>query len=64
VGALFFVYSRAMSDKERLQILSLETKINSLISDNQKLRKEVRRLTMLLNGEDIIKNSLRDHNKS
>lgn len=64
MGALFFVYSRAMSDKERLQILSLETKINSLISDNQKLRKEVRRLTMLLNGEDIIKNSLRDHNKS
>ena len=53
-----------MSDKERIQLLSLETKINSLISENQKLKKEVRRLTMLLNGEDIIKNSLKSHNKS
>ena len=43
---------------------NLQNRIYFLQRENIKLTKEVKRLNDLLNGKDIIKNSLSGHNKS
>jgi len=52
-----------VNDITHLKILDLEEKVKFLQTENKKLKKEIKRLTMLLNGEDVIKNSL-SYNKS
>lgn len=48
-----------MNDIEQLKQLDLEDRIKFLEEQNKKLKKEVKRLTMLLNGDDVIQNSLK-----
>ncbi len=47
-----------MTDDERLKIMDLEDQLKFARAEIKKLHKEMKRLKMLLNGEDIIKNSL------
>ena len=47
-----------MNDIERLKMMDLEDQLRFSRNENKKLKKEVKRLKQLLNGEDIIKNSL------
>ena len=47
-----------MTDVERLKMLDLQDQLKFARNQVKDLQKEVKRLTMLLNGEDVIKNSL------
>ena len=47
-----------MTDDEHLNLLELESQLKFARGENKKLKKEITRLKALLNGEDIIKNSL------
>tara|TARA_Y100000310_G_scaffold327858_1_gene394854 strand:+ start:791 stop:1006 length:216 start_codon:yes stop_codon:yes gene_type:complete len=47
-----------VNDIEHLQKLDLEEQLQFARDKNKELQEEVKRLTMLLNGEDVIKNSL------
>ena len=47
-----------MNDIEQLKVMDLEDQLKFARQDVKRLKKEVNRLTMLLNGEDVIKNSL------
>ena len=53
-----------MNDIEQLKLLDLGELIKFLKKENATLKQEVKRLRELLNGEDIIKNSLGPHKKS
>ena len=47
-----------MDDTERLQVLDLEDRLRFARGEVKELKKEVKRLKELLNGEDVIMNSL------
>ena len=58
-----------MNDTEQLKMLDLEDQLRFARNQNEELKKEVKRLKMLLNGENVIENSLSrgtsfDHLKS
>jgi uncharacterized protein YeeX (DUF496 family) len=53
-----------VNDIEHLKLLDLKNKLRFFQQENKKLKTEVERLTMLLNGEDIIKNSLSTNKKT
>ena len=47
-----------MDDVEQLKMMDLEDRLRFARKQNEELQQEVKRLIMLLNGEDVIKNSL------
>ncbi len=47
-----------MNDIERLKMMDLEDQLKFARREVKKLKEEVKRLSALLNGEDVIKNSL------
>lgn len=47
-----------MSDIEHLKMMDLEDQLKFCRGKNKDLQKEVNRLTAILNGEDVIMNSL------
>jgi hypothetical protein len=47
-----------VNDIEQLKNIDLENQLKFARDQNKELRKEIDRLKMLLNGEDVIKNSL------
>ena len=47
-----------MTDDDHIKMMDLEDQLRFAREENKKLQKEVKRLKMLLNGEDVIKNSL------
>ena len=58
-----------MNDIEQLKLMELEDQLRFARKQNEELKKEVTRLKMLLNGENVIENSLSrgtsfDHLKS
>ena len=58
-----------MNDVEQLKMIDLEDQLRFARDKNKELQKEVKRLKMLLNGENVIENSLSqgdafDHLKS
>ena len=50
-----------MNDVEHLKMLELEDQLKFARNQNKELKEEVKRLKQLLNGEDVIKNSLGPH---
>ena len=47
-----------MDDIEHLKMMELEDRLKFARKQNKELKEEVKRLKQLLNGEDVIKNSL------
>ena len=47
-----------MDDIEHLKMIELEDQLRFARRQNKELKEEVKRLKQLLNGEDVIKNSL------
>ena len=47
-----------MDDIEHLKLMDLEDRLKFARKQNEELKEEVKRLKQLLNGEDVIKNSL------
>ena len=53
-----------MAEDERSKLADLIKLIKFLREENEQFKEEIKRLNQLLNGEDIIKNSLGKSNKS
>ena len=49
-----------MNDVEHLKMMDLEDQLKFAREKNIELKKEIKRLQEILNGEDVIKNSLSD----
>ena len=47
-----------MDDVEHLKMMELEDRLRFARTQNKELKEEIKRLKQLLNGEDVIKNSL------